>query len=96
MYPLVSGGDVARNSESKDTASFCLEGTLDPTKVKGSLVFCKLLTWGADSVIKSIGANGVIIQSDEFLDNADIFMAPATMVSSLVGNIIYTYIKSTR
>ncbi|KAL0540115.1 hypothetical protein IC582_024345 [Cucumis melo] len=96
MYPLVSGGDVARNSESKDTASFCLEDSLDPTKVKGSLVFCKLLTWGADSVIKSVGANGVIIQSDQFLDNADIFMAPATMVSSSVGTIIYTYIKSTR
>ncbi|XP_038892956.1 subtilisin-like protease SBT4.14 [Benincasa hispida] len=96
MYPLVSGGDVARNSESKDSASYCEEDSLDPNKVKGNLVFCKLMTWGADSVIKSLGANGVIIQSDQFLDNADIFMAPATMVSSSLGTIIHTYIKSTR
>lgn len=96
MYNLVSGGDVANNIESKDSAMFCVEGSLDPNKVKDSLVFCKLMTWGADSVVKSIGANGAILQSDQFLDNTDIFMAPSTLVSSFVGVTIDSYIHSTR
>lgn len=96
MYPLVSGGDVAMNPQSKDSASFCVDGTLDPSKVKGKLVFCKLITWGADSVVKSIGAYGTIIQSDQFLPNTDLFMAPASLVSSLVGETIDNYIHSTR
>ncbi|CAK9324057.1 unnamed protein product [Citrullus colocynthis] len=96
MYNLVSGGDVANNIESKDSAMFCVEGSLDPNKVKDSLVFCKLMTWGADSVVKSIGANGAILQSDQFLDNTDIFMAPSTLVSGFVGVTIDSYIHSTR
>lgn len=96
MYPLVSGRDVARNSESKESASYCAEESLDRNKVKGNLVLCKFLTWGTDSVVKSLGGSGVIIQSDQFLDNADIFMAPATVVSSLVGDTIANYIKSTK
>lgn len=98
MYPLVSGGNAAikNDSESIDSASFCAEGSLDPTKVKGKLVFCKIMNWGADSVVKSVGGSGVIIQSDQFLDGSDIFMAPATMVGSYVGANIDNYIHSTR
>ncbi|XP_022150039.1 subtilisin-like protease SBT4.14 [Momordica charantia] len=96
LYPLVDGRDVARNSDSKDRAGYCAEGSLDPKLVKGSLVLCRLMSWGSDSVVKSLGADGVIVQSDLFLDNAEIFMAPATMVSGSVGASIETYIKSTR
>ncbi|XP_022977720.1 subtilisin-like protease SBT4.14 [Cucurbita maxima] len=96
MYPLVYGGDVARGAGNRESASHCEEDSLDPSKVKGSLVFCELITWGVDSVVSALGANGAIIQSNEYLDNANIFMAPATMVSSSVGAVIHSYIKSTR
>ncbi|XP_031741314.1 subtilisin-like protease SBT4.14 [Cucumis sativus] len=96
MYKLVSGEDVAKNIEGKDNAMYCEDKSLDPSKVKDSLVFCKLMTWGADSTVKSIGAAGAILQSDQFLDNTDIFMAPSALVSSFVGATIDAYIHSTR
>ncbi|XP_076903496.1 subtilisin-like protease SBT4.14 [Bidens hawaiensis] len=96
LYPITSGHDVAINSESQESAGFCLENTLDPRKVKGKLVQCMLGTWGSDSVIKGLGGVGTIIESEVFLDTAQIFMAPATMVNSTVGDTISKYIHSTR
>ncbi|XP_059651491.1 subtilisin-like protease SBT4.14 [Cornus florida] len=95
-YPLVNGADAAKTSSSKESASYCTEDSIDPMKVKGKLVHCKLGTWGADSVIKGIGGIGTIIESDAFLDAAQIFMAPATMVNDTVGATITEYTHSTR
>ncbi|KAI3693332.1 hypothetical protein L6452_33167 [Arctium lappa] len=96
FYPITSGNDVAINTESKESAGFCIEETLDPSKVKGKLVQCKLGTWGSDSVIKGLGGIGAIIESEMFLDTAQIFMAPATMVNTTTGESISKYIHSTR
>ncbi|CAL8122284.1 unnamed protein product [Prunus armeniaca] len=95
LYPLVSGVDVARNSQTKESARFCLQDSLDPSKVKGKLVLCKLENWGADSVVKGIGGVGTIIEDDQLLDAAHIFMAPGTMVNDTIGEIIDEYIHST-
>ncbi|CAL2241457.1 unnamed protein product [Prunus armeniaca] len=95
LYPLVSGVDVARNSQTKESARFCLQDSLDPSKVKGKLVLCKLENWEADSVVKGIGGVGTIIEDDQLLDAAQIFMAPGTMVSDTIGEIIDEYIHST-
>lgn len=92
----MDGGDAASNSGSQDSASFCADGSLDPTKVKGRLVLCKMMTPGSDSVVKLLGADGTIIQNDQFVDRSPIFMASATMVSSFVGASVESYIKSTR
>ncbi|KAH1106971.1 hypothetical protein J1N35_010739 [Gossypium stocksii] len=96
LYPIVSGADVAMNSESKGNARFCFDNTLDPSKVKGRLVYCTLSQWGVDSVVKGIGGIGTIVESEQYLDTAQIFMAPATMVNSTVGETIQNYIHSTR
>lgn len=96
FYPITSGNDVAIDIESKESAGYCIEDTLDASKVKGKLVQCKLGTWGSDSVIKGLGGIGAIIESEVFLDTAQIFMAPATMVNSMVGENIRNYIHSTR
>ncbi|CAI9259710.1 unnamed protein product [Lactuca saligna] len=96
FYPITSGDDVAIDTESKESAGYCIEDTLDASKVKGKLVQCKLGTWGSDSVIKGLGGIGAIIESEVFLDTAQIFMAPATMVNSMVGENIRSYIHSTR
>ncbi|MBA0796334.1 hypothetical protein Gohar_007111 [Gossypium harknessii] len=96
LYPIVSGADVAMNSESKGNARFCFDNTLDPSKVKGRLVYCTLSQWGVDSVVKGIEGIGTIVESEQYLDTAQIFMAPATMVNSTVGETIQNYIHSTR
>lgn len=69
---------------------------MDPKKVKGKIVYCKLAVWGVDAVVKNLGGIGTIIESDLFLDTAQIFMAPSTMVSSRTGKSITDYIHSTR
>ncbi|XP_071688708.1 subtilisin-like protease SBT4.14 [Rutidosis leptorrhynchoides] len=96
FYPITSGNDVAINIESEESAGYCIEDTLDPSKVKGKLVQCKLGTWGSDSVITGLGGIGTIIESETFLDTAQIFMAPATMVNTTVGETINKYIHSTK
>ncbi|CAN1188923.1 Subtilisin-like protease SBT4.14 [Linum perenne] len=96
LYPLVSGFDAAIDDDSKETARFCIEGSLDRKKVNGKLVYCKLGMWGADSVVKRLGGAGSIVESEQFLDIAQIFMAPTTIVNSSVGKMIDNYIHSTR
>nr|GLL34424.1 subtilisin-like protease SBT4.14 isoform X2 [Ipomoea trifida] len=96
-YPVTTGADVAKNSESKDVSKYCLEDSMDPGKVKGKLVYCILGgNWGADSVVKGLGGIGTVIESEQYLDSAPIFMAPATIVNSTTGKRITDYIHSTR
>ncbi|XP_061374058.1 subtilisin-like protease SBT4.14 [Gastrolobium bilobum] len=95
-YPLVNGIDAAMTSESKEAAEFCYEDSLEPSKVKGKLVYCKLGTWGTEAVVKEIGGIGTIIESEQYLNVAEVFMAPATIVNNSIGDIITNYIHSTR
>ncbi|GFY99604.1 xylem serine peptidase 1 [Actinidia rufa] len=96
MYPLISGDRVAKSSASMENARYCFEDSIDPQKVKGKLVLCKLGTWGIDSVVKGFGGIGAIIESEQFMDAACIFMAPATMVNTTTGDTVSKYINSTR
>ncbi|WCJ23122.1 Subtilisin-like protease SBT4.14 [Euphorbia peplus] len=95
-YPLITGTDAAKNSETKIDARFCLEGSMDPNKVKGKLIYCELQVWGSDSVVKQNGGIGTILESQQFLDAAQIFMAPGSMVNASVGDSINKYIHSTK
>ncbi|KAK7340156.1 hypothetical protein VNO77_20850 [Canavalia gladiata] len=96
QYPLVNGIDVPKDPKDKDDARFCYRDTLEPKKVKGKVVFCELGTWGTEAVVKEIGGIGTLIESEQFPDVAQIFMAPATIVNSSTGEIITKYIQSTR
>ncbi|KAK7274633.1 hypothetical protein RIF29_15729 [Crotalaria pallida] len=96
QYPLVNGIDAARNSDTKENAKFCFEDSLDPKKVKGKLVYCRLGTWGTEAVVKGMGGIGAIVESEQFLDVAQIFMAPATIVNNSIGETITNYIQSSR
>jgi len=96
LYPLISGADAALNSTTVENARFCIQDSLDPVKVKGRIVHCKVLAWGADSVVRGIGGVGTIVESDQFPDVAFIFMAPSTLVNGTVGASINDYIHSTR
>ncbi|TYI54740.1 hypothetical protein E1A91_D11G094800v1 [Gossypium mustelinum] len=96
FYPIVSGADVSMNAGSKELARFCYGNTLDPAKVKGRLVYCMLGQFDADSVVKGIGGIGTVVESEQYLDTARIFMAPATVVNMTVGETIDKYIHSAR
>ncbi|KAL0846005.1 hypothetical protein Bca101_019251 [Brassica carinata] len=95
-YPLVSGVDAAKTKDNKYLAKYCFSDYLDRKKVKGNVMVCKVGGGGAESTIKSYGGAGVILVSDQYLDNAQIFMAPATSVNSSVGDAIYRYVNSSR
>lgn len=75
---------------------FCYESVLDPKKVKGRLVYCRLASYGSEGVVKGLGGIGAIVESEQYQDLAQIFMAPATTVNSTIGQTVTTYIKSTR
>ncbi|RDX88454.1 Subtilisin-like protease SBT4.14, partial [Mucuna pruriens] len=96
QYPLVNGIDAAKDSKDKDDARFCYEDSLEPNKVKGKLVYCELGTGGTEAVVKGIGGVGTLIESDQYPDVSQIFMAPATIVNSSTGDTITKYIQSTR
>ena len=64
--------------------------------MKGRLVYCKGKYDGTDSVIKNYGGIGTIIESERYLDVAQIFIAPATTVNYTTGEGITKYIQSTR
>ena len=46
--------------------------------------------------MKAIGGIGTIIESEKVLEIAQIFMAPAIIVNSRIGQIITNYTQSTR
>ncbi|KAK6804476.1 hypothetical protein RDI58_002260 [Solanum bulbocastanum] len=96
LYPLAMGVDIAKSSDTRESSRYCSEGSMDPRKVKGKLVYCQLGSWGVDSVVKELGGIGTIIESDQFLDSAPIFMAPATIVNSSIGKSMKSYMHSDR
>ncbi|KAM3698572.1 hypothetical protein ACJW31_06G198400 [Castanea mollissima] len=100
LYPLISGADAAGSNSTKEDAAYCTEGSLDPAKVKGRLVYCKLdeASAGSESVVKGIGGVGAIIESGQFLDFevSKIFMAPGTIVNDTIGEFVNEYTKSTK
>ncbi|KAL1213580.1 Subtilisin-like protease SBT4.14 [Cardamine amara subsp. amara] len=95
-YPLVSGVDVAKSSDDKYLARYCFTDSLDGKKVKGKVVVCRMGGSGVESTVKSYGGAGTIVISDQYLDNAQVFMSPATTVNTSIGDDIYRYINSTR
>ncbi|KAJ4954782.1 hypothetical protein NE237_011565 [Protea cynaroides] len=92
LYPLVLGAKAGNSSSSR----YCIADSLDPSKVKGKIVYCELFMWGIDSVVTNIGGVGAIVESDANTDTAQIFMAPGTVVDPIIGKAITDYINSTR
>ncbi|PIA49729.1 hypothetical protein AQUCO_01300466v1 [Aquilegia coerulea] len=91
QYPLVSGADAGLTDAG---SRFCVEGSLDPKKVKGKLVYCELQESGTDSFVKEAGAVGTILASEMSLDAAQILMVPGTVVEETIGEKINKYIHS--
>ncbi|GLJ59818.1 hypothetical protein SUGI_1524120 [Cryptomeria japonica] len=99
-YPLVYGGDAANISGgfSSEDSSGCGLYSLDRSKVEGKIVLCYLAnpTDLPDGGVYVSGGAGAIIMYDPMNDTAFSFMVPATVISSEQGEIVRSYINSTR
>ncbi|KAL5137797.1 Subtilisin-like protease SBT4.14 [Glycine soja] len=80
-------------SNLADNARSSLLAECDQIDYSGKI---KLSTWGSEVVVKAIGGIGTIIESEQVFEIAQMFMAPATIVNSSIGQIITNYTKSTR
>lgn len=107
MVPLIYLGKTRTTlpislaaSNSRNSSNLCLPGTLDPTRVKGAVVFCDRginarVEKGA--VVKAAGGVGMILANmatngKELV--ADSHLLPALSVSAKLGDAIREYAQS--
>ncbi|GLJ18274.1 hypothetical protein SUGI_0323190 [Cryptomeria japonica] len=98
-YPLVYGGDAANVSGgfSSEDSSGCRLYSLDRNKVEGKIVLCYLDPYNLpDGGVNVSGGAGAIIMYNAMNDSAFSFMVPATVISSELGEVVKSYINSTR
>ncbi|KAL0917463.1 hypothetical protein M5K25_012525 [Dendrobium thyrsiflorum] len=93
--PLVLGID-ATTVGMTFSAQMCGPDSLDPEKVKGKIVVCKITgsAEAADKVVNAAGGVGLVIEMTKPVDRAETFELPATMLSKEGGAIIREYIDS--
>ncbi|GLJ10868.1 hypothetical protein SUGI_0136900 [Cryptomeria japonica] len=104
LIPLVYAGDASRMDDGGDSysSSLCMEGTLDPKVVKGTVVLCERgnnQRVGKGMEVRSAGGIGMILTnkaSDGEGLVADAHVLPAASVGASAGNTIRRYILSTR
>ncbi|XP_023553316.1 subtilisin-like protease SBT5.4 [Cucurbita pepo subsp. pepo] len=103
FYPLITSEDAKAINISVETAKLCVEGSLDPRKVKGKIIVC---VRGGDSarvdkgyVAAQAGAVGMILANNEEDGNeliADAHLLPVSHISYIDGETVYEYINSTK
>lgn len=83
-------------------SNFCIEGTLDPKKAKGTILVCH--RGGSAAFSKciqatSVGAVGIVILNSAFFGDemyAEPYLCPATFISYSDGLQVSSYVSSTR
>ncbi|CAH9123504.1 unnamed protein product [Cuscuta epithymum] len=98
MLPFVHAGNVSSSGNST-AAGFCLEGTLDPKKVQGKIVFCNRGENGRvakGKVIKAVGGKGMVLADGitDVFPVADVHVLPAIAVDYETGKEIEKYLLS--
>ena len=97
QIPLVYAGDVGLPG-SNGSANLCMQGTLDPAKVKGKIVLCDRGISARASkgmVVKEAGGTGMILANAQMNGEeliADSHVLPATLVGYEAGVVIKNYI----
>jgi len=83
-------------------SNFCIEGTLDPKKAKGTILVCHRggsLVFNKCTQATSVGAVGIIILNNAFFGNemyVEPYLCPATHISYSDGLQVSSYVNSTR
>ncbi|CAA0812440.1 CO(2)-response secreted protease [Striga hermonthica] len=101
VYPLVDGSRARSASGRASDASNCIPGSLDGSKVKGNIVFCKNedRSYGTKSKYESLKSQGAIgmILTDNNLRQVPFKYgtSPIAIVNEKDGDRILSYINST-
>ncbi|MQM14505.1 hypothetical protein Taro_047436 [Colocasia esculenta] len=102
MHALISSSDAKTANSTVEDAQLCIDGSLDPKKVKGRIVVClrgsNARVEKGQVVLQARGV-GMILANDLSTGNeiiADAHVLPATHVSYRDGFAIFAYIKSTK
>ncbi|CAI9787845.1 unnamed protein product [Fraxinus pennsylvanica] len=101
-YPLISADKAKAANASAIDAILCQEGTLDPKKVKGTILVClrgenARVDKGEQALLA--GAVGMILCNDEASGNellADPHVLPATQINYTDGVAVFAYVNSTK
>ncbi|KAE9583266.1 Subtilisin-like protease [Colletotrichum fructicola] len=98
MLRLVLGADVSKGNAS--TASFCLKDSLDPKKVAGKAVICRLgrgSLRAKGQVVKEAGGRGIVIVSPALLGDeayASYYVLPGIHLSYKQSIEVEAYAKT--
>ncbi|TVU32952.1 hypothetical protein EJB05_24717 [Eragrostis curvula] len=101
-YPLIDSTQAAAANATEKDAQLCMEGSLDPEKVKGKIVVCLRgisARVAKGEVVRQAGGVGMVLANDETTGNeiiADAHVLPATHIKYRDGQILYSYLKSTK
>ncbi|KAF3321465.1 Subtilisin-like protease SBT5.4 [Carex littledalei] len=99
-YPIISSTEAQAVNSTANDAELCLVGSLDPAKVKGSIVIC---TRGTNArvekgkVVVEAGGEGMILINTASTGNeiiADAHVLPATHITYSDGQTLLSYLKS--
>ncbi|XP_051194322.1 subtilisin-like protease SBT5.3 [Lolium perenne] len=101
-YPLIDSAQAAAPGKSQEEAQICLQGSLDPKKVKGKIVVClrgsnARVAKGATVLLA--GGAGMVLANDASSGNeviADAHVLPATHIKFSDGLLLYSYLNSTK
>ncbi|XXG52863.1 hypothetical protein AAC387_Pa03g1068 [Persea americana] len=91
--PLILAANASTTCNSTD-AGACLVDCLDRKLVKGKIIFCEDTNDGEGAL--SSGAQGQIMRFEGENDDSPIFPLPSTIVDMAKGDIIKSYITSTK
>ncbi|XP_050204678.1 subtilisin-like protease SBT5.3 [Mercurialis annua] len=98
-YPLVYALDAKASNASSDDAQSCAQGSLEPSKVKGKIVYCaRSFVFDVDKsfVVAQAGGVGVIFARSVLSDKVEPHFIPTTAIFEEDGEDILSYINSTR
>ncbi|KAJ4747969.1 Subtilisin-like protease [Rhynchospora pubera] len=98
-YPIIFSTDAKAANATAENAQLCFIGSLDPAKVKGSIVICtrgiNARVAKGEAVLQAGGVSMILINSNitgnEII--ADAHVLPATHITYSEGQILLSYIK---
>ncbi|XP_024156207.1 subtilisin-like protease SBT5.3 [Rosa chinensis] len=102
FYPVISGANANAATSLPEDSLLCLNGTLDPKKVKGKILVCLRGQNGRTekAVVAALaGAVGMVLVNDEQSGDdlmADPYQLPATHLTYTDGKRVFEYLNSTK
>ncbi|XP_004296128.1 PREDICTED: subtilisin-like protease-like [Fragaria vesca subsp. vesca] len=102
-FPLISGANANAATARPEDSLLCLNGTLNPKKVKGKILVCLRggdISRTEKGVMAALaGAVGMVLVNDEESGNditADPHVLPATHLTYTDGKRVFEYLNSTK